>query len=138
MSDHALVRCSAVLNALVRSSAARQASASRANGISPVPAEGLEGPLRSIFVASWKGSGRCESPNVFQTIAHPAAWTEQLGHLCQGHVLVQPVESGGTKAEIKASLAQHGFFKRGNDHRERLVPEGLPKKRREAIIRLDG
>jgi len=32
-------------------------------------AEGLEGPLSSTLVASWKGSGRLSSPKTFQTIA---------------------------------------------------------------------
>jgi hypothetical protein len=42
----------------VRSSAATRASASRANGISRDPAEGLEGAVRSALVVSRNGSGR--------------------------------------------------------------------------------
>ena len=42
----------------------------------------------------------------------PAVRPEQLRHLDQSQVLIQPVESGGADAEIKASFVQGGILKR--------------------------
>jgi hypothetical protein len=131
-------RCSTMSNAWVRSSAANLAPASRAKGISPLPSEAFKGPRRRFFVASWKGSGRCESPNTFQTIAHHSPRTEQFGNFRQGKVLGQPKERGGAETEIKAGLWQCGFFKGCNQDCDCLVWNGRPKEGCEAIIGLYG
>src|ERR1700733_4710681 len=59
-----------------------------AKGISPFPAEGLKVPLRRDFVASGKGSGRRESPNTFQTIAHQPPGRSSLATFVKARSLV--------------------------------------------------
>ena len=68
-------------------SAANLASGIESERYIPVALRRAQRTAEKSFVASWKGSGRCESPNTFQTIAHHPPGRSSLATFVKASVL---------------------------------------------------
>jgi len=77
------------------SNASFRALLSSANGISPLPSAGLDGPSSSNLVAFMKGVGAIGIGQNIPDHDPPAPGPEKLGYFFQRLIFVQPVKGGG-------------------------------------------